>query len=70
MSKQLELFENDTNVFDDLGNWVAEPVTPYDLVYLEDYESHEDFEIRQALESGDLQRVKTLLDLKGSNDYM
>ena len=68
MSKQLELFDNDTNLFDDLGNWVAEPLTTHDVIDL--YESHEDFEIRQALESGDLQRVKTLLDLKGSNDYM
>lgn len=68
MSKQLELFDNDTNLFDDLGCWVAEPLTTDDVIDL--YESHEDFEIRQALESGDLQRVKTLLDLKGSNDYM
>ena len=61
MSKQLELFDNDCN-------WVAEPLTIDDVIDL--YESYEDFEIRQALESGDLQRVNTLLDLKGSNDYM
>ena len=68
MSKQLELFDDDANLFDDLGNWVAEPLTSDDVIAV--YEAHEDFEIRQALESGDLQRVKTLLDLKGSNDYM
>ena len=68
MSKQLELFDDDANLFDDLGNWIAEPLTTDDVIDV--YESHEDFEIRQALESGDLQRVKTLLDLKGSNDYM
>ncbi len=56
MSNQLELFE------------IVEPLTIDDVLDL--YESHEEFEIRQALESGDLKRVNQLLDLKGSNSYM
>jgi hypothetical protein len=44
-----------------------------DEIYTEPYdlsESWEDFEIRQAFEAGDIDRVHQLLSLKGTNDFM
>lgn len=43
-----------------------------DEIYTQDdwSESWEDFEIRQAFEAGDIDRVHQLLSLKGSNDFM
>lgn len=56
----------DRDTYEFYGINPAEAITePYDWS-----ESWEDFEIRQAFEAGDIDRVHQLLSLKGTNDFM